>query len=67
MDAKKYVFMFQKQNIVRKIYTEAKWLKLGVTHPLVIKAIIEYFSLGPQTHRNFKRLVRELSQTCWVS
>ncbi len=48
---------FLRQNIARKLEFEARAQGLAKTHPQVLRAVIQYFNLGPTSHLNSDRLV----------
>ncbi len=48
---------FLRQNVVRKLESEALRQGLPKTHPRVVQATMRYFNLGPTLHQTFDRLV----------
>ena len=58
MDAFEHdILGFLKQNIIRKLMSEAECCGLPVTHPEIIRITMNYFNLGPHPHWSFETLV----------
>ncbi len=58
---------FFKQNVVGKILLVATEKDKHPTYPVMIKAVVTHFSLGPTRHMTFEKLVKDLAETCWES